>query len=61
MGVEKRGGKTREGIKEAGHKLFQVESSINPRDPGTITFCSRKMEKSSTLYCPFSLRNPWEP
>ena len=28
MGVEKRGGKTREGIKEAGHKLFQVESSI---------------------------------
>lgn len=49
--MEKRGGKTREGIKEAGQKLFQVESSINPRDPGTITFCGRKMEKSSTLYC----------
>ena len=58
----KRGGTTREGIKEAGQKLFQVESSINPRDPGTTTFCSRKMEKSSTLYCngSFSSQNPWE-
>lgn len=51
--MEKRGGENKGRKKEVGQKLFQVESSINPRDPGTITFCGRKSPVLCTVMGPF--------